>query len=131
MPRAVANARMMHRSFFTLLAAVALSASCATPPPVVPEKPPELTFDQKMGWILRLEEDRILELPAPPAPPPVVVPPPSGRGGRHRRSRSPRRHRIQASSRCSPTAKAAFAGVRRWRSAARAWPPASLRLFPY
>ena len=26
-----------------------------------------------MGWILRLEEDRILDIPAPPAPPPVVL----------------------------------------------------------
>lgn len=55
-------------------------AGCAPPPPpvVVPERPRQ-TFEEKMGWILRLEEDRILRMPAPPAPPPAIVPPPTGR----------------------------------------------------
>jgi len=38
---------------------------------------PQRTFDEKMLWILRLEEDRILELPAPPAPPPPPPPAPA------------------------------------------------------
>jgi cyclophilin family peptidyl-prolyl cis-trans isomerase/HEAT repeat protein len=37
-----------------------------------------LSFEQKMTWILRLEEDRVLELPAPAVPPPE--PPSAGRG---------------------------------------------------
>jgi HEAT repeat protein/cyclophilin family peptidyl-prolyl cis-trans isomerase len=55
--------------------------SCASTPvaPPTPAKRPALTFEQKMGWILRLEEDRMLELPAPPAPPPPPAPAP-GRG---------------------------------------------------
>ena len=57
-----------------------LLVGCASAPPVVvPEKPAPLTFEQKMGWILRLEEDRILEIPAPPAPPPPPVVPVRGR----------------------------------------------------
>lgn len=61
---------------------VAMLAACASAPPVVgPDRPAPLTFDQKMGWILRLEEDRILEILAPPAPPPAPVLPP-GRGRR-------------------------------------------------
>ena len=60
--------------------ALALLAACASAPPVVvPEKPAPLTFEQKMGWILRLEEDRRLELPAPPTPPPPPVVPSGGR----------------------------------------------------
>jgi cyclophilin family peptidyl-prolyl cis-trans isomerase/HEAT repeat protein len=55
-------------------------AGCATAPPpaVVPERPRQ-TFEEKMAWILRLEEDRILRMPAPDVPPPVVIPPPAGR----------------------------------------------------
>jgi cyclophilin family peptidyl-prolyl cis-trans isomerase/HEAT repeat protein len=60
--------------------AVAAIAACASAPPVVPDRPPELSFEQKMEWILRMEEDRVLELPPPPAPPPIVVP--QGRRGR-------------------------------------------------
>jgi HEAT repeat protein/cyclophilin family peptidyl-prolyl cis-trans isomerase len=38
-----------------------------------------LTFEEKMAWILRLEDDRRLRLPAPEAPPPPVVQPTRGR----------------------------------------------------
>jgi HEAT repeat protein/cyclophilin family peptidyl-prolyl cis-trans isomerase len=52
---------------------------CASAPPAAAPPPRTiLTFEQKMGWILRLEEDRVLALPAAPAPPPPPVPP-SGR----------------------------------------------------
>jgi HEAT repeat protein/cyclophilin family peptidyl-prolyl cis-trans isomerase len=52
-----------------------LLAACATAPVAVPGPPPrpQHTFEEKMGWILRLEEDRILRIPAPPSPPPIVV----------------------------------------------------------
>jgi cyclophilin family peptidyl-prolyl cis-trans isomerase/HEAT repeat protein len=53
----------------------AMLAACATPAPAPPPVvAPQLAFEQKMAWILRLEEDRILEsgeAPAP-SPPPVV-----------------------------------------------------------
>jgi cyclophilin family peptidyl-prolyl cis-trans isomerase/HEAT repeat protein len=69
---------MTHQHFPSFgLATLALGfvAACASaPPPVKSDPRPQLTFEQKMGWILRLEEDRILEIPAPPAPPPVPAP---------------------------------------------------------
>lgn len=47
-------------------AAGCLAAACASAPP----PPPVITFDQKMSWILRLEDQRLLRDP----PPPVVLP---------------------------------------------------------
>jgi HEAT repeat protein/cyclophilin family peptidyl-prolyl cis-trans isomerase len=52
--------------------AAAVSACASTPPP--PPPPPEPTADEKMSWILRLEDERVLRDP-PPAPPPVTAPP--------------------------------------------------------
>ena len=52
------------------MGAAALVA-CASAPPAPPtDRRAPMTFEEKMGWILRLEEDRILSIPAPPAPPP-------------------------------------------------------------
>src|SRR3954464_9332211 len=57
-------------------AAVALvTAACASAPPVAAIKTPAgPPFEQKMSWILRLEDQRVLRDPAPPAarPPPVA-----------------------------------------------------------
>jgi HEAT repeat protein/cyclophilin family peptidyl-prolyl cis-trans isomerase len=69
-----------------LLIPAFLAAACASAPPPPPAKPAGPSFEQKMGWILRLEDQRVLHDPAPvvaPAPPvavkgqkaPVVVPP--------------------------------------------------------
>ena len=51
-------------------------AACASaplapppPPPPAPLKPAAPTFEQKMSWILRLEDERVLRDPDPPAPP--------------------------------------------------------------
>jgi HEAT repeat protein/cyclophilin family peptidyl-prolyl cis-trans isomerase len=58
----------------TIALVLALGASaCASAPPA-PPKPAEPSFEQKMSWILRLEDSRILRDPAidPPPPPPVV-----------------------------------------------------------
>jgi cyclophilin family peptidyl-prolyl cis-trans isomerase/HEAT repeat protein len=58
--------------------AVAWLTACASAPVVIPPPPaPELTFEQKMAWILRLEEDRLLESAEPPPPPPPPSPAPS------------------------------------------------------
>ena len=77
----------MNRLAFVILAAHVLSG-CGSAPPPPPPKPAEPSYEQKMAWILRLEDRRILrEQPAPAAPPPapvvasrgqrpVVVPPP-------------------------------------------------------
>ncbi|HEY6361078.1 MAG TPA: HEAT repeat domain-containing protein [Vicinamibacterales bacterium] len=73
----------------------ALSAACATattatstssPAPSVRPTPPEITWEDKLGWIIRLEDQRILRDPAPQLPviiapatatqPAVVAPPP-------------------------------------------------------
>ena len=52
---------------------ISLVVGCATAPAVAPPPVVQLTFEQKMTWILRLEEDRILQQPEPPAPPPAVA----------------------------------------------------------
>ncbi len=51
------------------VAAVLVAAGCATAPPA---KAPGPSFEQKMSWILRLEDQRILQVPPPP--PPVASP---------------------------------------------------------
>ncbi|MFN7915988.1 MAG: HEAT repeat domain-containing protein [Vicinamibacterales bacterium] len=68
----------MTRTTIALLLALSACA-CASAPPA-PPTPAEPTFDQKMSWILRLEDSRILRdrtPDAPPTPPPVAMP---GRG---------------------------------------------------
>jgi cyclophilin family peptidyl-prolyl cis-trans isomerase len=45
-----------------------LASACATAPPPAP---PVVTFEQKMSWILRLEDQRVLRDPVPPLPAPV------------------------------------------------------------
>jgi len=75
----------------TLLALTAVACGGTVPPPPMPAAPPPQSFEQKSSWILRLEDQRILREPAPPAPPamapaaapargrsaaPVAAPPP-------------------------------------------------------
>ncbi len=53
-----------------------LCSGCATAPPTrsrLPDSPPPLTWHEKLTWILRLEDQRILRDPNPP-PPAVLVP---------------------------------------------------------
>jgi len=56
-----------------LIALASLATGCASAPP----RPvaPAISLEQKMTWILQLEDQRILATP-PPAPPPVTTPPP-------------------------------------------------------
>lgn len=68
---------MRYAKLFSLAIVAMMSASCASAPPKAPPAP-EITADQKMSWILRMEDQRILRVPAPP-PPPVVAPPPKSR----------------------------------------------------
>ena len=49
-----------------------ITIACATAPPKPPAAP-TITADQKMSWMLRLEDQRILRAPEPP-PAPVVTP---------------------------------------------------------
>jgi HEAT repeat protein len=58
------------RSIAALLLALGACA-CASAPPVAP--PPGPPFEQKIAWMLRLEDSRTLRDPAP-APPPVAPP---------------------------------------------------------
>jgi cyclophilin family peptidyl-prolyl cis-trans isomerase/HEAT repeat protein len=66
---------MNRRSCSWLTLAALATAACATAPP--PPAPVVVTYEQKLSWILRLEDQRVLRDP-PPAPAPV--PPASGRG---------------------------------------------------
>jgi HEAT repeat protein len=52
---------------------IALVASACASAPAAPPAPPEPPFEQKMSWILRLEDQRVLRDPAPQVPP-VTVP---------------------------------------------------------
>ena len=62
-------------------AALAVAAACATAPPAPPPTPPPPTLDQKLGWILRLEDQRVLREPAPAEPAaPAAVAVPATRG---------------------------------------------------
>src|SRR4051812_32218457 len=65
---------MRPRILAGVVALALLTGGCASaPPPAVAPKAPSVASDQKMSWILRLEDQRILTAPAPP----VVVPPPA------------------------------------------------------
>jgi cyclophilin family peptidyl-prolyl cis-trans isomerase/HEAT repeat protein len=70
---------MRPRIFLALAALALLSGACASAPPVAP-KAPTIATDQKMSWILRLENERILRVPAPPPPAVVALPPPQKKG---------------------------------------------------
>ena len=56
----------------SLLGLALLSAACATVPAPVPE-PPVVTWEEKLGWIMRLEDQRLVR--DPNSPPPVVLVP--------------------------------------------------------
>ena len=51
-----------------VLCAVLLASACKTTPPP-PKGPPPIPFEQKMTWILQLEDRRILRNEPPPPPP--------------------------------------------------------------
>jgi cyclophilin family peptidyl-prolyl cis-trans isomerase/HEAT repeat protein len=62
---------MRHTRF--LLVSLLLASGCASAPPQR-NAAPAVTLDQKMSWILRLEDRRILRDPAPPPPAEPVTP---------------------------------------------------------
>ena len=49
-----------------LAALLAGAAACATAPPA--QRAPVVTYEQKLAWIFRLEDQRILKVPEPPPP---------------------------------------------------------------
>jgi len=63
-----------------------LLASCASAPTVAAPTVPVIAWDQKLAWIMRLEDQRLLRDPNPPPPvilrpatpkvPQIVAPPP-------------------------------------------------------
>jgi HEAT repeat protein/cyclophilin family peptidyl-prolyl cis-trans isomerase len=57
-----------------VLTATLLSAACASAPPPAVAPPP--TLEKKIAWILQMEDQRVLHVPAPPQP----APPPGARG---------------------------------------------------
>src|SRR5262245_26257601 len=76
--------RGMHKFVICFLCLAA--TACATmPPPAVPQ-PPQVTWEEKLQWMMRLEDQRIVRDPNPPTPvilapatrdrPAVVAPPP-------------------------------------------------------
>jgi len=72
----------------TIVVSLGVMTACVPPPPPKLPDAPQVPLQQRMAWILRLEDQRLLrfDLPAPPPPPPpekgknpapVVPPPPS------------------------------------------------------
>ena len=51
-------------------------------PPATPVAPPEITWEEKLGWIIRLEDQRLLRDPNPP-PPRIIVPATADHSRRH------------------------------------------------
>lgn len=68
---------MRYMSLAGLALVVAMAGACASAAPKAPATP-AVTADQKMSWMLRLEDQRILRVPEPP-PPAVVTPAPKPR----------------------------------------------------
>ena len=64
---------LLTRIHGALLASVILASGCASAPPA-PAPTPKIPIEKKMGWLLQLEDRRILRLEPPPAPPPPAVP---------------------------------------------------------
>ena len=71
----------------TVVVSLGVMTACVPPPPPKLPDAPQVPLQQRMAWILRLEDQRLLrfDLPAPPPPPPpekgkkpapVVTPPP-------------------------------------------------------
>src|SRR5437016_2756217 len=59
-----------------ILLMLGVASACVTvPPATTPVKPAGPTFEEKMAWILRLEDQRVLRdtAPAIAPPPPVAV----------------------------------------------------------
>jgi cyclophilin family peptidyl-prolyl cis-trans isomerase/HEAT repeat protein len=71
--------RRLRSYAFIVAAGVVWGCASAPPPPAptTPVKAPGPPYEQKMAWILRLEDQRILRDPAPPPAPP---PPAAARG---------------------------------------------------
>src|SRR5688500_4430009 len=64
---------MVSVSLMTALVASACATARTAAPAVAltPVAPPEITWEQKLGWIVRLEDQRILRDPNP-APPQII-----------------------------------------------------------
>jgi HEAT repeat protein/cyclophilin family peptidyl-prolyl cis-trans isomerase len=62
--------------------ALAAAACASAPPAAVVKAPAGPPFEQKMSWILRLEDQRVLRDPAPVVAPPAPAPATSGRNQR-------------------------------------------------
>ena len=87
------------RALSLSLGVALLASGCASAPVVVPAAP-TVPLEQKMTWMLQLEDQRILKLPEPPPPPPVapvkgrrpapLPPPPASVPDLHEAGRRPR-----------------------------------------
>src|SRR5690348_12820244 len=64
---------MRSARLLVLTSIVGITAACASAPPKPPVAP-TIPVDQKLSWILRLEDRRILRDPAPPPAPVVAAP---------------------------------------------------------
>jgi cyclophilin family peptidyl-prolyl cis-trans isomerase/HEAT repeat protein len=63
----------MHKARVLCLGLALFLGGCATMPPQAPGQPPVVTWEDKLTWIMRLEDQRLARDPNPPAPA-VLVP---------------------------------------------------------
>jgi len=68
----------MRKSVTCAVWLAAITSACATVPTQPPEsarpEPPAVTWEEKLGWIMRLEDQRVLRDPNPPPPPVILAP---------------------------------------------------------
>ena len=69
-----AGVKLPMRGFALCLLLISATACATAPPAPTAVKPAGPTFEQKMSWILRLEDQRMLRDPAPPPAPPPPAP---------------------------------------------------------
>src|SRR5439155_26114422 len=69
-----AGVKLPMRGFALCLLLISAPACATAPPAPTAVKPAGPTFEQKMSWILRLEDQRMLRDPAPPPAPPPPAP---------------------------------------------------------
>ncbi|HEY3885533.1 MAG TPA: HEAT repeat domain-containing protein, partial [Vicinamibacterales bacterium] len=101
------EARALRAGSLLGAACALLLAACASAPPAPPPVP-TITVDQKMAWILRLENQRILRAAAEPIAAPVPAPP-----ARKRRNASPAPVPVAAAPDLTELLKDSSAAIRR------------------
>src|SRR5215203_1006250 len=71
-PRSMRDLCSIRPPRLLVLSLAMVAAGCGAA--ALPAKPPAIPFEQKMAWILQLEDQRLLRIEPPPPPPAPAVP---------------------------------------------------------